>query len=98
MHARLDHHLAVTLRQQPRFDRGEDLRITHGQCFDVERVEIVDVDCRHGSSARRAMLQTAYNVAPPSQPHKQLLASAMKSMKASSMTGSVRSGWRVRGA
>ena len=53
MDARLDHRLAIALRDEAGLDRGEDLGIGHGKGVDVERVEIVDVDGCHVAEVRR---------------------------------------------
>ena len=52
MHARLDHRLAVPLRDQAAFDRRQDFVVGHGQRVDVEAVEIVDVDGGHPTELR----------------------------------------------
>ena len=47
MHARLDHRLAVALRDEAGLDRRQDFGVGHRQGVDVERVQIVDVDGCH---------------------------------------------------
>jgi len=47
MHARLDHRLAAPLRSQARLDRRQDLVVGDPELFDVEAVQIGDVDRRH---------------------------------------------------
>ena len=44
MDARLDDDLAAALRDKAGLDGGEDLVVGDGERFDVERVEIIDVD------------------------------------------------------
>src|SRR6185295_12444020 len=51
MHARLDHGLAAALRREAGLDGGEDLVIGDGEFFDVEAIEVGDVDRRHVSSS-----------------------------------------------
>ena len=71
MHARLDHRLAVALRDEAVLHRRQDLGVGHRQGVDVERVQIVDVDGCHAGQESFAALKalTMGNMRAAQPPH-----------------------------
>lgn len=47
MDARLDHRLALALGDEPGFDGADDLGIAQAKGFNVESIEVVDIDRLH---------------------------------------------------
>ena len=58
MDTRLDHRLALALGDKASLDGGNDFAIGHSERFDVEGIEIVDIDGLHFTRALSS-------VAPP---------------------------------
>ena len=48
MYARLDYRLAAALARKARLGRAQDLIISKLEFFDIEAIEIGEVDRRHG--------------------------------------------------
>ena len=65
MDARLDDRIATALRRQACLDRGEDLLVGDLELFDVEAIEISDVDRRHGEAPEKTAPEYVYTLRGP---------------------------------